>query len=112
MHGGRGNKWRPHVVTTRQANELASLPPHETFYEDSFEWTTTPQRQSAERAYRRAFVKAAREAAKWAKVDNTVIDKAWKERRKVRETAEIRVPSAILFGDPSMDSEQIVYRPG
>jgi len=45
----------------------------------------------------------------WDMPDPEAIDEAWQKRKRVRREAEVFVPSSFMFGDPSMDSEQIVY---
>lgn len=82
------------------------------FYNDSGEPPRTALLQQAERAYRDAYLAAAREVVAWDMPDPEVIDEAWKERKRVRREAEVFVPSSFMFGDPSLDSEQIVYRVG
>jgi len=88
------------------------IPPHDRFYNDGPDFPTTPLLQQAEQAYREAFLAAVREAVCWGSFSERILQAAWKERRRVRERAEIWVPSALLFGDPWMDSEQIVYQKG
>ncbi|MFV0442165.1 MAG: AAA family ATPase [Planctomycetaceae bacterium] len=82
------------------------------FYNDSGEPPKTPLLQQAEREYRDAYLAAAREVVTWDMPDPETIDEAWQERKRVRREAEILVPSSFMFGDPSMDSEQVVYRVG
>ena len=55
------------------------------FYNDNFECATPPLLQAAERAYREAFVVAAREAARWDRFDEGALAARWAERRRVRE---------------------------
>jgi hypothetical protein len=45
----------------------------------------SPEQQAAERADRDAFLTAAREAARWDKIDEHAIQKAWNQRRLARE---------------------------
>jgi AAA domain len=85
---------------------------HVRFYEDGPDWPRTPVQQAAERAYREAFLAAAREAARWDKVDEAAIEAAWGERRKARKRAEVLIPSSVLLGDPRLDSQQIIYVAG
>ena len=39
-------------------------------------------------------------ASRWSTIDYDAINKAWKQRRRVREQAEVLVPSSQYFGDP------------
>lgn len=76
-----------------------------------------PPQPEVERAYRDAFLAAAREAAAWDFPDVDAIQLAWQERREARRRAEVTVTSAQLFGDSSFDEFEppgthIVYRPG
>lgn len=80
------------------------------FYDDGPDWPNTDERQQAERAYRDAFLLSAREAAHWTSINKDAIDRAWEERRRVRQQAEVLFPSARLFDDPELDSDQVVYR--
>ena len=82
------------------------------FYEDGPWWPQTPTQQLAEHAYREAFLAAAREAAGWIKVDQAAIQRAWDERRQARERAEVLVPSSLVYEDPRLDSEQVLYVAG
>lgn len=81
------------------------------FYNDGPEFPTTELLKVAERGYRAAYLRGAQAAAKWTEPDEDAIEDAWEERRDARRKAQVYVPSAILFGDPSMESEQILYRP-
>ena len=93
--------------------DTIALPPDTVrFYNDGPDWPTTPLLLDAERAYRSAFVAGAREVANWDSPDSAAIAEAWRDRRKVSRSAEVLVPSAILFGDPKYDSEQILFRVG
>ena len=59
-----------------------NLPPNTVgFYNDGPDWPTTPVLMEAERAYRDAFLVAAREVAGWDTPDLTSIDEAWTARR-------------------------------
>lgn len=92
---------------------MIALPPDFVqFYNDGPEFPTTDLLKTAERGYRAAFLSGAQAAAKWAEPDDDAIEEAWEERRKARRSAEVYVPSAVLFNDPEADSEQILYRPG
>lgn len=76
-----------------------------------------PPQPEVERAFRDAFLAAAREAAAWDFPDVDAIEHAWQERREARRRAEMTVTSAQLFGDPSFDGFEppgthVVYRPG
>ena len=46
---------------------------HVRFYDDDHWWPRTPTQQAAEKAYREAFMTAAREAAQWDAVDQAAI---------------------------------------
>lgn len=87
------------------------LPPHTEFYSDGVEWPTTPLLQAAERAYREAFLKSARQAARWQTVDEKAVKAAWDRRKRVCEQAKLWVPSSLLFDDPRYESEQVVFKP-
>ena len=80
------------------------------FYEDSLLWNQTPEEIEAERAYRDAFLDSAREAGTWIRIDYKAIDAAHAARRKIRETAEVLVPSSEYYQQPDLDSFQIAYR--
>jgi hypothetical protein len=82
------------------------------FYEDGPWWPKTPTQQAAEAAYREAFLKAAREAATWIKVDEVAINQAWEERRAARQRAEELVPSGVLYGPGPWRGKQVIYRVG
>ncbi len=71
------------------------------FYRDGPDEPNTPQLQTAERAYRDAFLAAAREAANWNEPDDAKLRKAWNERRYARRRAE-----------ESIDGAFVQYRPG
>ncbi|MEQ8784808.1 MAG: AAA family ATPase [Pirellulaceae bacterium] len=87
-------------------------PNHVEFYNDTADWPQSQEQQAAERAYRDAFLVAAREAGQWERIDHVTLAKAWAERRQVRERAKILYPSAKMFGCPWMQSDQIIYREG
>ncbi|MCA9208139.1 MAG: AAA family ATPase, partial [Planctomycetales bacterium] len=90
-----------------------ALPPDTVrFYNDGPDWPTTPGLQAAERAYRHTFVAGARDVAQWDMPDPDMIDEAWRDRRRVRDEAQVIVPSAVLFGDGPWIGEQIIYRAG
>ena len=56
---------------------MYNVPPnHVRFYDDGPDCPQSPERQAAEQAYREAFLTAAREAARWDKVDEAAIQKA------------------------------------
>lgn len=82
------------------------------FYNDGPEVPLTGPLQLAEWNYRNGFFGGAREVVKWDMPDPDEIEEAWEARRKAREAAQLLVPSSVLFGDPGLDSEQIVYRVG
>lgn len=88
------------------------IPPHDSCYNDGPDFPTSPLLQQAEQAYREAYLLAVREAVRWSVFSKRILRAAWDERERVREQAEIWVPSALLLGDPLMESEQIVYRKG
>ena len=46
------------------------------------------------------------------KVDHAALERAWAERREVRERAKVLYPSAKLFNTPDLDSDQLIYREG
>ena len=85
---------------------------HVRFYQDGVEWPDTPEKQAAERAYRKAFLGAAREAARWQSLDKAAIDAAWAERKRARTLTEVLIPSTVLFDRPGLESEQIIYHAG
>ncbi|MEQ8789519.1 MAG: AAA family ATPase [Pirellulaceae bacterium] len=87
-------------------------PNHTRFYADGPDWPQSPGQQAAEHAYRDAFLAAAREAGQWEKVDHVALERAWGERRQVRESARVLYPSAKMFGCPEMQSDQVIYREG
>lgn len=90
-----------------------NLPPNTVqFSNDGGEPPRTALLQDAEREYRKSYLAAAREVVTWDMPDPEVIDEAWKERKRVKREAEVLVPSSFMFGNPNMDSEQIVYRAG
>ncbi|HMO94387.1 MAG TPA: AAA family ATPase [Pirellulaceae bacterium] len=98
-------------MSNRRRHRLMNLPDDLVpFYDDGPDWPTTDERQQAERAYRDAFLLSAREAAHWTSIDKDAIDRAWEERRHVRQQAEVLIPSAIYFDEPHLESDQIVYR--
>ena len=80
------------------------------FYEDSLLWNQTPEEIEAERAYRDAFLDSAREAGTWIRIDYKALDAAHAARRKIREQAEVLVPSSEYYQQPDLDSFQIAYR--
>ncbi len=80
------------------------------FYEDGLFWNQTPEQMDAERAYRDAFLRSAREAGSWKAIDYAAIDAAHRERRQVRELFEVLVPSSEYYQRPDFDSEQVAYK--
>ncbi len=82
------------------------------FYNDGGGPPKTLLLQEAERTYRESYLAGAREVVTWDMPDPESIDEAWQARKRARRSAEVFVPSSFMFGDPSMDSEQIVYRVG
>lgn len=80
------------------------------FYEDGLFWNQTPEQMAAERAYRDAFLKSAREAGSWNRIDYPAIEAAHSERRQFRNLAEVLVPSSEYFACPDLDSEQVAYK--
>lgn len=85
---------------------------HVRFYEDGPWFPKTPTQQAAEHAYREAFLRAAREAAHWTEIDEAAIERAWDERRRARARAEVLVPSSVVYNNPSLDSDQVLYVEG
>lgn len=94
---------------------------YERFYQDSCVWhdeQSAPEILASERAYRDAFLLAAREASQWPHLDTRAIDRAWQARRSARRAAEVRSPSADYFGITDRAerrryrSVQIAYRLG
>ena len=86
-------------------------------YNDSPGWPHPDCEWEAERAFRDAFVAAAREAAEWNFPDMDQIEGAWEARREARRKAEVLVTSAQLFNDPKWDEydppgTHYVYRIG
>jgi hypothetical protein len=80
------------------------------FYNDGLEFATTPILVEAEQAYRSQFAEAASIVATWHDgPDYWAIEAAWEARRKARSSAERLVPSAELYGQPEMESEQVLY---
>lgn len=82
------------------------------FFNDGPDFPTTPLLQEAERAYREAFAIGASATASWKEPADDLIETVWRTRREVRRRNEVFVPSSVMFGNPDMDSEQIVYRVG
>ena len=88
-----------------------SLPPNTVrFYNDGPWWPG--ESLDVERTYREAFLAGAREAAAWSRPDPKVIEEARRERRRVREEAEVFVPSSQFFNCPGLSSKQVVFRAG
>ena len=81
-------------------------------YNDGPEFPTTPLLQEAEGLYRTYYSLSAASTIHWLRPDEERIEQFRKTRREVKRQAEIRVPSSVMFGNPDMDSEQIVYRAG
>lgn len=76
-----------------------------------------PPVPDVERAFRDAFLAAAREAAAWDFPDVDAVERAWQERREARQRAEVTVTSAQLIGGPRFDEFEppgthVVYRQG
>jgi hypothetical protein len=82
------------------------------FYNDGPDFPTTPLLMEAERAYRAAFAEAAGVVAEWDIPDCELIEAVWQDRRAARDRAEVLVSSAELYGNPELDSEQVLYRAG
>jgi putative DNA primase/helicase len=80
------------------------------FYEDGLRWNHTPEQVEAELAYREAFLRSAQEGGSWKRINYGAIEAAHRERRKVREQAEVLVPSSVYFQRPELESEQIAYK--
>lgn len=90
-----------------------ALPPDTVqFYNDSLDFPKTPLQMEAERAYRAGFCVAACATARWRSPDEAFIESLRRSRKDMRRRAEVLVPSSQLFGNPDMDSDQIVYRAG
>ena len=49
---------------------------------------------------------------RWQEPDDELIDRLRRTRKAERQLAEVYVSSSFMYGDPNMDSEQIVYREG
>ncbi len=81
-------------------------------YNDGPEFPTTPLLQEAESLYRTYYCLSAASTIHWLRPDEERIEQFRKTRREVKRQAEVRVPSSVMFGNPEMDSEQIVYRAG
>jgi len=81
-------------------------------YNDGPDWPDTPGKRTAERAYRSAFLAAAKDATRWSIPDEEKIQAAWQARREARRRAEIAISSAEYLGVPGLDSRQTVYRKG
>lgn len=81
-------------------------------YNDGPEFPTTPLLQEAENLYRTFYCLGAASTIHWLRPDFERIEQVRKTRRDVKRQAEVRVPSSVMFGNPDMDSEQIVYRAG
>ena len=87
------------------------------FYNDSSGWPHPDCEKEAERAYRDAFLAAAREASEWEFPDVDAVEAAKAAREQARRQAEVLVTSAQLFNDPSWDDydppgTHYVYRIG
>jgi hypothetical protein len=67
------------------------------FYDDGPNRPDTPLRMEAERAYREAFLAAANEAAGWVEPDELKLDAAWRQRRRVRESAQVERDGIYLY---------------
>ena len=81
-------------------------------YNDGLEPPTTPVLLEAERAYRSAYLAAAREVASWDTPHDASIEHAWRARREARRKAQVRVAYSKLFGDAKLKGKRIVYRSG
>ena len=89
------------------------LPAHTVpFYNDGPDAPWTPILAEAERAYRHAYSIGAWQTLRWQEPDDELIEKLWLARKAERQLAEVYVPSSFMYGDPNMDSDQIVYREG
>ena len=82
------------------------------FYNDSPGWPHPDCAREAERAFRDAFVAAAREAAEWDFPDVDAVEAAREAREEARRQAEVRVTSAQLFDDYDPPGTHFVYRIG
>ena len=68
------------------------------------------QRRSPPNAPIEAFLKSAREAGTWTRIDDRAVDVAHAERKQIRELAEVLVPSSEYFQHPDLDSFQVAYK--
>lgn len=81
-------------------------------YNDGPDAPWTPILAEAERAYRHAYSIGAWQTLRWQEPDDDLIETLRLARKAERQMAEVYVSSSFMFGDPNMDSEQIVYRKG
>lgn len=89
------------------------LPPNTVrFNNDGPECPKTPFRMEAERAYRDGFRSIAMSVPNWKQPPQDLRDGLKRYRKEIRRKAEVLVPSSVMYGNPSYDSEQIVYRAG
>lgn len=79
-------------------------------YNDGPEFPTTPLLREAESLYRRYYHLSAASTIHWMRPDEERIEYSRKTRREVKRQAEVRVPSSVMFNNPDLESEQIVYR--
>lgn len=92
---------------------LHRLPAHTVqFYNDGPDAPWTPILAEAERAYGHAYSIGAWQTLRWQEPDDDLIEKLRMAPKAECQMAEVYVPSSFMFGDPTMDSEQIVYREG
>jgi len=90
---------------------MPHLPDHlAQFYEDGILFNQTAEEVAAERAYRKAFLAAAREAGSWKRVNYAAIEHAHRARRWINEKAGVPIPSSEYFRTPGLTSHQIAYR--
>ncbi len=59
-------------------------------YQDGADLPDTPIQQEAERAFREAFLQAAKEAGQWQEPDAKALKRAWDERRHPCPTGNSR----------------------
>lgn len=77
---------------------MIALPPDDRFYRDGPERAATPEQALAERAYREAFLAAAREAAQWPALNLDAVRAAWHERYRNFDRSRLRVqPGQYVF---------------
>ena len=73
------------------------------FYNDGEGWPHPECEREAERAFRDAYLAAAREVSEWDFPVIEEVEAAWEARQEARRQAEVLVTSAQLFNDPAYD---------